>query len=431
MDVPDGSEGMLFVQKEPPTIINVEGGGTDPTMPTLSDASWVWFGNSEGAYFRKSFDINELPESANIIVTGVSGFRLFINGKKVEEDIGHWATWDYPKTVNIQPYLKEGKNVFTAWGQFYKGINVSFSSEYQGFMLAMKAINSNGKIMKLETDNSWKGHLKEFDNWESLDFDDSAWDKATVKGVAGDQPWGDEYLQNLGGSTTPYRPLSVNLTSPYIQVFDALPDIVYDVKSESVSRIGWYRFVAPPGLKEIALHTENATVWVDGIQSPVEGGVAKIRHPSTGISNVAIRLKMKRGEYAGAAFGLPLKLNLEGGIIQTGLWDNYALPTYSGIGVYKQKISFTLAETQKEMTLDLGKVYVAAEVIINGTSAGISVASPYKYDLSGLIQSGENEIEIRVANTLAPHYSIPLKAMHLGLMKSGLLGPVRLKVAKD
>ena len=431
LDLPDGSEGMLFVQKEPPAIIYGEDGGTDPTMPTLSDASWIWFGNTEGAYFRKSFDINELPESANIIVTGVSGFRLFINGKKVEEDIGPWATWDYPKTVNIRHYLKEGENVFAAWGQFYKGINVSFSSEYQGFMLVMKAIDSNGIIMKLETDNSWKGHLNEFDNWESLDFDDSAWDYTTVKGVAGDQPWGEEYLQNLGGSTTPYRPLSVNLSSPYIQVFEALPDIAYDVKTESADRIGWYRFIAPPGIKEIALYTENATVWVDGIQAAVEGGVAKIMHPPAGISNVAIRLKMERGEYAGAAFELPLQLKLEGGTIQPGLWDNYALPTYSGIGVYWQKVNFTESETQQEIKLDLGEVHVAAEVMVNGKSAGISVASPYKFDLSGLVQIGENEIEIRVANTLAPHYSIPLKAMHLGPVKSGLVGPIQLKIVKN
>lgn len=125
LDLPDGTGGKLFVQKTPPTII--EGGNSDPTVPTLNDASWIWSGNSEGAYFRKSFQLNELPETANIIVTGVSGFRLFINGKKVEEDIGPWATWDFPKSVNILPYLKKGKNVFAAWDQFYKGIHVGCS----------------------------------------------------------------------------------------------------------------------------------------------------------------------------------------------------------------------------------------------------------------------------------------------------------------
>ncbi len=430
LDLRDGTGGMLFVQQEPPAILNLDGGNANLTDPILSDASWIWIGNNEGAYFRKSFEINKLPETANIIVTGVSGFRLFINGKKVEEDIGPWATWDYPKSVNIKPYLKQGKNVFAAWGQFYKGINVSFSNEYQGFILAMKAINSDGAIMKLETDNSWKGHSNEFDDWETLDFNDSDWKYVTVKGKAGDQPWGEDFLLNMGGSTTPYRPLSINLSSPYIQVFDEMPDIVYDIKDESAHRIGWYRFEAPPGIKEIVLHKNNSTVWVNGTKVAVDDGVVKIKHPPAGVSNVAIRLKMKRGEYAGAAFDLPLQLKLEGGTIQTGLWDNYALPTYSGIGIYKQIIKFDKGETDQAIEIDLGEVYVAAEVKVNGKSAGSRVAAPYKFDLSGMVQSGKNEIEIRVANTLAPHYSIPKKAMHLGPVKSGLVGPVSLKISE-
>lgn len=430
LDLQNGTGGMLFVQKDPLVITNLDEGGTDLINPELGDASWIWVGNTEGAYFRKTFTINKLPETANIIVTGVSGFRLFVNGKKVEEDIGPWATWDYPKSVNIKPFLKEGKNVFAAWGQFYNGINISFSSEHQGFILAMKAIDSNGDILKIKTDNSWKGQIKEFDNWESLDFDDSDWGNVTVKGEAGDKPWGDDFLKNLGGSTTPYRPLSISLSSPYIQVFNEKPDIVYDIKSESADRIGWYRFEAPPGLKEITLNTDNATIWVNGIKATVKNGVAKIKSPPPGVSNVAIRLKMKRGEYAGAAFSYPLKLKLEGGTIQPGLWSNYALPTYSGIGVYKQKVNFGNIEAKQEVELDLGQVYVAAEVLINGKSAGIRVAAPFKFNLSELIQSGENEIEVRIANTLAPHYTIPKKALQLGPVESGLVGPVHLKISE-
>ncbi len=64
-------------------------------------------------------------------------------------------------------------------------------------MLAMKTIDSDGEIISLETDHSWKGHIREFDDWETLDFNDSHWKYLTVKGKAGDQPWGDEILKNL------------------------------------------------------------------------------------------------------------------------------------------------------------------------------------------------------------------------------------------
>ncbi len=430
LDLPDGTGGKLFVQRTPPEIINVDNGNGDPTVPTLKDASWIWSGNSEGAYFRKSFTLSELPETANIIVTGVSGFRLFVNGEKVEEDIGPWATWNYPKSVNILPYLKKGENIFAAWDQFYKGINVSYSDGYKGFILSMIAINKDGSTLKIVTDKSWKGHSKEFDNWTAPDFNDADWASATVGGNASDNPWGKDYLANMGGSTTPYRPLSVNLSSPYLQVFDEMPDIVYDVKKESEVNVGWYRFEAPPGLKEISLGVENVTVWVDGNKLEVKAGIASVKNPPAGVSKVAIRLTMEPGKYAGAAFDQPIKLALKGGQIQTGLWNNYALPTYSGIGVYQQTINLSSSESEKEIIIDLGEVYVAAEVFINGASAGSRVAAPFKFDLSQWVRPGENKIEVRVANTLAPHYSIPLKTLELGPTKSGLVGPVQLKIAE-
>ncbi|MGV7223748.1 MAG: glycosylhydrolase-like jelly roll fold domain-containing protein [Nitrospinales bacterium] len=73
-------------------------------------------------------------------------------------------------------------------------------------------------------------------------------------------------------------------------------------------------------------------------------------------------------------------------------------------------MNFSNAEARQDIEFDLGEVYVAAKVFVNGKPAGIKVAAPYKFDLSGMVQSGENEIEVRVANTLAPLYSIPKKA---------------------
>jgi hypothetical protein len=222
----------------------------------------------------------------------------------------------------------------------------------------------------------------------------------------------------------------VNLTTPYIQVFDEMPDIVYDVKSEKADRIGWYRFEVPPGTSEMAIQSNNATVWVDGTKVPVNGGVAKVNNPPKNVSTVCVRVEMEQGEYAGAAFMQPIKLKLEGGTIQPGLWTDYALPTYSGIGVYKQKVKLNETDSQQKIELDLGEVLVAAEVLVNGLSVGSKVAAPFKFDLSGKVQPGDNEIEIRVANTLAPHYTIPKKAMHLGPVESGLVGPVQLKMGK-
>jgi hypothetical protein len=418
---------MLYVQETPLSIDDAGEPVKDETQPDLDNASWIWMENSEGAYFRRSFELYSSPESAKVIVTGVSGFRLFVNGQKVDDDIGPWATWDYPKSVDIKPYLKEGKNVFAAWGQFYKGINVSYTRDYQGFLLAMKVIDTRGNIIELETDNSWKGNLSEFEEWETPDFDDGDWKRVNVKGKANAQPWGEDFLRNLSGSTTPYRPLSVNLPSPYLQVFDAMPEIVYDVKKESADKTAWYRFEAPPGVKEIHLQHDSPEVWVDGNKIPANGSVVVLEDIPEGVSEIAVRVKMNPGKYAGAAFNQPVRLVLEGGTIQTGLWEEFAMPSFSGIGAYKQQVNFGTEDVNKRLVLDLGEVFVAAEVFVNGKSAGAKVAAPYKFDLTGLVRSGNNEIEVRVANTLAPHYAIPRQAKDLGPVDSGLVGPVTLK----
>ena len=157
--------------------------------------------------------------------------------------------------------------------------------------------------------------------------------------------------------------------------------------------------------------------------------VARIENPPSGVSQVAVRVNMLPGEYAGAAFQDPVQFRLEGGIIHPGVWSDYALPTYSGIGIYKQSINLNADEADKQIELDLGKVLVTAEVIVNGKSAGSKVAAPYKFNLSGFLKQGINELEVRVANTLAPHYFIPRQARDLGPVESGLIGPVKMKIA--
>jgi len=202
--------------------------------------------------------------------------------------------------------------------------------------------------------------------------------------------------------------------------------IVSDVKQNDAKRIGWYRFRAPPGLRSFTLpEGSKAKVWVEGELAEVREGVAWIKNPPRDVSVVALKLEMNPGAYAGAAFKTPPALELEGGIIKPGLWSDYALPTYSGVGVYKQKIVLEADDLLGQTFLDLGQVLVAAEVFVNGKKAGVRLARPFKFDVTKLLCVGDNTFEIRVANTIAPHYKT-IPAMNLGPTGSGLIGPVKL-----
>jgi len=92
--------------------------------------------------------------------------------------------------------------------------------------------------------------------------------------------------------------------------------------------------------------------------------------------------------------------------------------------------------------IDLGEVNETARVTLNGKEAGTVWKAPYKTEVTGFVRQGENDLVIEVANTWAnkiigdlnseggkaytwsnsqSHYS-----RHSELVKSGLMGPVKL-----
>ncbi len=428
LDLPNGERGRLTVQAKPPSIASMAEAARGMVRPDITKAAWVWSGDTQACYVRKTFRLDAIPEQARIVVSAYSGFRLWINGKKIEEEIGPWANWRKPESFTITPHLREGENVVAVWGQLYAGQNVNKGSRAfrsKGIVLALKMRHADGSEQGLVTDATWRGAIEAADGWVQPGFDDSAWSAVRVCGEMGDAPWGLDVVKNVGVVTEPRRPLSVELDSPYLVCFDEVPGIVYDVEPKGTNPVGWFRFKAPPGLAALSLPTEApCRVWVDGVEATVRDGQAVVAAPPKNVSTVAIRVEMRPGAYAGAVWTEPLAVTLKGGTIRPGPWTDYAMPTYSGICAYTQRVNFTAAERSGRIWLDLGDVRVAAEVLVNGKSAGVRVARPFKFELTDLVKEGANTLEVRVANTIAPHYTT-IPSTHLGPTESGLMGPVR------
>ncbi len=84
-------------------------------------------------------------------------------------------------------------------------------------------------------------------------------------------------------------------------------------------------------------------------------------------------------------------------------------------------------QVRGEVILDLGKVVATAEVRVNGQTAGVRVAPPWRVDITAQVRPGENRIEVLVYNTLANHY-LTIPTNYRGDLISGLLGPVTLEL---
>jgi hypothetical protein len=117
---------------------------------------------------------------------------------------------------------------------------------------------------------------------------------------------------------------------------------------------------------------------------------------------------------------------------------------YSGTAIYKKsfRIPAEIPWTSHPVYLELGNVREIASLYINGKEAGILWKPPYEMDINSYLVPGDNNLEIHVVNTWTNRLigdmrqpeeerqtwvncCLPLNK-HSALMKSGLLGPVKL-----
>ncbi|PTX95615.1 glycosyl hydrolase [Opitutus sp. ER46] len=116
---------------------------------------------------------------------------------------------------------------------------------------------------------------------------------------------------------------------------------------------------------------------------------------------------------------------------------------YSGAAVYRKSFDAPATAAGRRVLLDLGDVAVLASVKLNGRDLGTVWKAPFAVDATAALQSGRNELEVRVVNTwvnrLIADAGLPANQRLTwttdnpyrptdSLVPSGLLGPVRLRL---
>jgi hypothetical protein len=240
---------------------------------------------------------------------------------------------------------------------------------------------------------------------------------------------------------------------PRVRWFADGQTLTYDISANKKKRVGWYRFKAPPGLAALRLNVKAKQVdaWIDGQPVPVENSKIRLNSVIRKPSQVALRVDQEPGTYAGAAFPEPIAYECKEGEIALGNWSPQGLESYSGAVLYGTVVTLNKEHLKASAVLDLGMVKTCAEVHVNGKLAGVRLARPFRFEVTDLVREGENEIQIRVVNTLANHMSsYPTKFVYKGQNSfhdipdsvrtrgnypavladqtiSGLLGPVQLR----
>lgn len=80
--------------------------------------------------------------------------------------------------------------------------------------------------------------------------------------------------------------------------------------------------------------------------------------------------------------------------------------------------------------LELGRVGETAQLWINGQTCGACVSAPFRFEVYGYLQNGDNTIRIEVMNNLG-YRGRDSFSKYLPLPPIGLLGPVSIGKRKE
>lgn len=178
----------------------------------ILNATWPsqWIGPADDGlrdygvhHFRRTFHIVRAPQKLVVHLSADNRYKFFVNGKQVSDGParGDLANW-YFETVDIAPYLKNGKNVLAAlvWNMGVYAPIAQFSAE-TAFILqsdesSADSLNTNqrwkwkrsGAYRPTSLDNGARmrayfavGANDEMDfeafdwGWETLDYNDASW----------------------------------------------------------------------------------------------------------------------------------------------------------------------------------------------------------------------------------------------------------------
>ena len=102
-------------------------------------------------------------------------------------------------------------------------------------------------------------------------------------------------------------------------------------------------------------------------------------------------------------------------------------PRFSGKIRYTAAFKGEDVPKGERISLDLGEVGVTSHLYLNGTDCDIRLCPPYRYDLTGLIREGENELTVVVSNTLGNALQ-DNSSLYMHLPASGLLGRIKWQI---
>ncbi|MCO5947034.1 family 78 glycoside hydrolase catalytic domain [Mucilaginibacter flavidus] len=142
-------------------------------------------------WLRKTFDLTVKPAKAMMFVASIGYHELYVNGKKIGEDVLSPCVSDNTKRARYVAYdisreLKPGKNVVSLWLGASWSIYASYHTDDKPLAPIVtaqadlyNAVGDKQPAMRIKTDDTWKTHPspnKLLEQWKFLNMGGELWD---------------------------------------------------------------------------------------------------------------------------------------------------------------------------------------------------------------------------------------------------------------
>ena len=216
--------------------------------PSKGDSE-TQFSRLSARYFRKEFKTSKQVSSATAFIIGLGLYELYINGKKVGDQVLAPGPTDYNQSVKYNTFdvtacLSQGKNAigtilgngrFYTMRQAYKPYKIK-TFGYPKMLMNLEISYSDGTKEVISTDDSWKmtaegpirtnneydgeeyDATKEIPGWNTAGFEDKNWQKAQFVQEAVGMPVA-QMNENMKVMET-VKPVSVRMLKPGVYILD-------------------------------------------------------------------------------------------------------------------------------------------------------------------------------------------------------------------
>ncbi len=143
---------------------------------------WIWAGETHADQTCRFWKAFELPDSssvkrAQLRVVADDSYRLFLDGRL----LGAGGEWRELNEYDVAPLLKPGTHVLAV--EAFNGASVA------GLALGLRVELTNGSLLEVATDASWKVVPDDLAAWTEQTRDSPDWPTATVVAAFGQYPW--------------------------------------------------------------------------------------------------------------------------------------------------------------------------------------------------------------------------------------------------